>query len=60
LIRRILNQTHGNKRKTAEILKIDYTTLFEKLKKYGLQSSRQVLDEESGVLAAAGDFPGNE
>jgi DNA-binding NtrC family response regulator len=46
LIRRILTQTHGNKRRTAEILKIDYTTLFEKLKKYGLQSSRQVLDEE--------------
>ncbi len=47
LIRRILNQTHGNKRKTAEILKIDYTTLFEKLKKYGLQSSRQMLNEDS-------------
>jgi DNA-binding NtrC family response regulator len=46
LIKRILTQTNGNKRKTAEILKIDYTTLFEKLKKYGLQSSRTVVEED--------------
>jgi two-component system response regulator HydG len=46
LIKRILLQTQGNKRKTAEILKIDYTTLFEKLKKYGLHSSRQNHEEE--------------
>jgi putative PEP-CTERM system response regulator len=38
LIKRVLSQTHGNKRKAAEILKVDYTTLFEKLKKYGLHN----------------------
>jgi DNA-binding NtrC family response regulator len=37
LILRILNQSRGNKRKTAEILKIDYTTLFEKIKKYNIE-----------------------
>jgi DNA-binding NtrC family response regulator len=49
LIRRVLAQTRGNKRKTAEILKIDYTTLFEKLKKYGLQPSREVPETEDVV-----------
>jgi DNA-binding NtrC family response regulator len=37
-ILRVLNQTRGNKRKTAEILKIDYTTLFEKIKKYEIEA----------------------
>jgi len=37
MIMRVLTQTRGNKRKAAEILKIDYTTLFEKIKKYNLQ-----------------------
>jgi putative PEP-CTERM system response regulator len=37
-IARVLNQTRGNKRKTAEILKIDYTTLFEKIKKYNIDA----------------------
>jgi DNA-binding NtrC family response regulator len=37
LIKRVMGQTKGNKRKAAEILKVDYTTLFEKLKKYGFQ-----------------------
>jgi transcriptional regulator with PAS, ATPase and Fis domain len=46
LIKRILAQTRGNKRKTAEILKIDYTTLFEKLKKYGLQPSKDISEQE--------------
>ena len=36
LIKRVLTQTNGNKRKAADILKVDYTTLFEKLRKYGL------------------------
>jgi two-component system NtrC family response regulator len=31
---RVLKETHGNKRKASGILKIDYTTLFEKLKRY--------------------------
>ena len=50
LIKRILIQTRGNKRKTAEILKIDYTTLFEKLKKYGLQPSRDITDDQAPQL----------
>ncbi len=37
LIKRVLAETKGNKKKAAEILRVDYTTLFEKLKKYGLQ-----------------------
>jgi DNA-binding NtrC family response regulator len=31
---RVLKETRGNKRKAAAALKIDYTTLFEKLKRY--------------------------
>lgn len=38
LILRVLNQTRGNKRKTAEVLKIDYTTLFEKIKRYNIDA----------------------
>jgi two-component system response regulator AtoC len=38
LIIRILNQVRGNKRKAAQALKIDYTTLFEKIKKYGIDA----------------------
>ncbi len=34
LITRVLTQVRGNKRKAAQALKIDYTTLFEKIKKY--------------------------
>ena len=49
LIKRILAQTRGNKRKTAEILKIDYTTLFEKLKKYGLQPSKEAPELENAI-----------
>jgi len=36
MIQRVLEQTRGNKRKCAQVLKIDYTTLFEKMKKYGI------------------------
>ncbi len=42
MIIRILNQTRGNKRKTADILKIDYTTLFEKIKKYDIDTNKDV------------------
>ncbi len=42
MIIRILNQTRGNKRKIAEILKIDYTTLFEKIKKYDIDTNKDV------------------
>lgn len=33
---RVLKEVRGNKRKAAKILKIDYTTLFDKLKKYDI------------------------
>jgi DNA-binding NtrC family response regulator len=36
-ILRVLKQVRGNKRKCAKILKIDYTTLFDKIKKYDLE-----------------------
>jgi len=39
-ILRVLGETRGNKRKTAEILRIDYTTLFEKLKRYEIDYGR--------------------
>ncbi len=38
LITRVLTQVRGNKRKAAQALKIDYTTLFEKIKKYGIEA----------------------
>ncbi len=38
LIMRVLTQVRGNKRKAAQALKIDYTTLFEKIKKYGIEA----------------------
>lgn len=37
---RVLNQVRGNKRKCAKILKIDYTTLFDKIKKYDITSDQ--------------------
>lgn len=45
LIMRVLAQTRGNKKKCAEILQIDYTTLFEKLKKYGLYTKKEISEE---------------
>jgi hypothetical protein len=35
LITKILVTTHGNKAEAARLLKIDYKTLYRKLKKYG-------------------------
>jgi len=37
---RVLKQVRGNKRRCAKILKIDYTTLFDKIKKYNIESGR--------------------
>jgi DNA-binding NtrC family response regulator len=37
---RVLKQVRGNKRKCAEVLKIDYTTLFDKIKKYEIDTSK--------------------
>lgn len=34
---RVLKQVRGNKRKCSKILKIDYTTLFDKIKKYQIE-----------------------
>jgi len=45
LIMRVMSQTRGNKKKCAEILQIDYTTLFEKLKKYGLYTKKEISEE---------------
>jgi DNA-binding NtrC family response regulator len=36
---RILKQVRNNKRKAAKILKIDYTTLFDKIKKYEIEKA---------------------
>ncbi len=33
---RVLKEVHGNKRKAAKVLQIDYTTLFDKIKKYDM------------------------
>ncbi len=42
MIIRVLKDTKGNKRKAAEILQIDYTTLFEKIKKYTIDTIKEV------------------
>ncbi|MFQ5606885.1 MAG: sigma-54-dependent transcriptional regulator [Candidatus Zixiibacteriota bacterium] len=34
---RVLKQVRGNKRKCAKVLKIDYTTLFDKIRKYEIK-----------------------
>ena len=42
-IMRVLRQVRGNKRKCAKILKIDYTTLFDKIKRYEINKD---IDDE--------------
>ncbi len=37
---RVLEQVRGNKRRCAKILKIDYTTLFDKIKRYDIDAKR--------------------
>lgn len=37
---RVLKQVRGNKRKCSNVLKIDYTTLFDKLKRYHIDTSQ--------------------
>lgn len=39
-ILRVLQQVRGNKRRCAKILKIDYTTLFDKIKKYSIDAKK--------------------
>lgn len=38
VIRQVLRQTKGNKSQAAKILKIDYKTLYSKMKQYGIRS----------------------
>ncbi|MCP4633178.1 MAG: sigma-54-dependent Fis family transcriptional regulator [candidate division Zixibacteria bacterium] len=47
LISRVLKQTRGNKRKASQVLQIDYTTLFEKLKKYSLDGKGKAGDDDN-------------
>jgi putative PEP-CTERM system response regulator len=42
---RVLKQVRGNKRKCARILQIDYTTLFDKIKKYNIDKALQAGDD---------------
>ncbi len=42
---RVLKQVRNNKRKASKILKIDYTTLFDKIKKYEIEKTMN--DEDS-------------
>ncbi len=37
---RVLKQVRGNKRKCSNVLKIDYTTLFDKIKKYEIDTTQ--------------------
>ena len=37
---RVLEQVRGNKRRCSQILQIDYTTLFDKIKKYKIDAKR--------------------
>ncbi len=37
---RVLKQVRGNKRKCSDILKIDYTTLFDKIKRYKIDTTK--------------------
>jgi DNA-binding NtrC family response regulator len=37
---RVLKEVRGNKRKCAKVLKIDYTTLFDKIRKYEIDKDR--------------------
>jgi DNA-binding NtrC family response regulator len=37
---RVLKQVRGNKRKCSEVLRIDYTTLFDKIKKYNIDTGQ--------------------
>ena len=41
---RVLKQVRGNKRKASKVLQIDYTTLFDKLKKYDIDKDLNLLE----------------
>lgn len=46
VLTQILKNTGGNKAKAARLLKIDYKTIHEKVKKYGIQTERGIEEEE--------------
>ena len=61
---KVLKETGGNKTKAAKILKIDYKTLFNKLKEYGINllfllllSAGLCFGQEKGVYVPAEGFP---
>ncbi len=45
VIREVLKHTGGNKARAARILKVDYKTIFSKVKHYGIQSGGDTDDE---------------
>jgi DNA-binding NtrC family response regulator len=47
VLTQILKQTGGNKAKAARLLKIDYKTIHEKVKKLGIQTERDLEEEEA-------------
>jgi DNA-binding NtrC family response regulator len=46
VLTQILKHTGGNKAKAARLLKIDYKTIHEKVKKLGIQTGRGLEEEE--------------
>ena len=46
-ILRVLKQVRGNKRKCAKVLQIDYTTLFDKIKKYDIDKMMDGKDDSN-------------
>ena len=46
VLTQILKHTGGNKAKAARLLKIDYKTIHEKVKKFGIQTGRGLEEEE--------------
>jgi len=46
VLTQILKNTGGNKAKAARLLKIDYKTIHEKVKKLGIQALKEAEEEE--------------
>jgi DNA-binding NtrC family response regulator len=54
MLRQALERTRGNKNRAAALLKLNRTTLVEKLKKRGMSSLETDDNEHESVLEAAG------
>jgi DNA-binding NtrC family response regulator len=54
MLRQALERTRGNKNRAAALLKLNRTTLVEKLKKRGMSSLETDENEHENVLEAAG------